>query len=197
MLLGALLAINITETALSDSLVDILRAFISICLVASGNYGINEVLDVEADGQHPQKKLRAIPSGKISSVPVVIISIILYVVGISIVLSSRNIMLAISVSLLLLSGVLYNVKPIRLKDKPYMDFIAESFNNPIRLMVGWYSVATPEKIVPSSFILGFWFLGMFLMASKRFGEYRFFKDKDQLVEYRKSFKHYTVYKIQR
>ena len=195
MLLGALLAINITETDISDSFVGILHAFISICLVASGNYGINEVLDVEADGQHPQKKLRAIPSGKISSAPVVIISIILYAVGISIVLPSRNITLIISVSLLLLSGVLYNVKPLRLKDKPYMDFIAESFNNPIRLMVGWYSVATPDKVVPSSFILGFWFLGMFLMASKRFGEYRFFKDKDQLVEYRKSFKHYTEERI--
>jgi 4-hydroxybenzoate polyprenyltransferase len=36
---------------------------------------------------------------------------------------------------------------------------------------------------------------MFLMASKRFGEYRFFKDKDKLVEYRKSFKHYTEERI--
>lgn len=195
MLLGALLALKITEIGISESFVGILCAFISICLVASGNYGINEVLDVEHDAQHPQKKLRSIPSGKISSMPVVIISIILYIAGLSIVLPLRNTMLIISVFLLLLSGILYNVKPLRLKDKPYMDFIAESFNNPIRLLVGWYSVAPSNKLVPSSFILGFWFLGMFLMASKRFGEYRFFKDKDQLAEYRKSFKHYTEERI--
>ena len=195
MLLGALLAIQITETGISDSYVGILFAFISICLVASGNYGINEVLDAEYDAQHPQKRLRAIPSGKISSTPVVIISIILYIAGVSIVLPLRNTMLIISVFLLILSGILYNVKPLRLKDKPYTDFIAESLNNPIRLLVGWYSVAPSNKLVPSSFILGFWFLGMFLMASKRFGEYRFFKDKDQLVEYRKSFKHYTEERI--
>ncbi len=194
-LLGALLALKITEIGISESFVGILCAFISICLVASGNYGINEVLDVEHDAQHPQKKLRSIPSGKISSMPVVIISIILYIAGLSIVLPLRNTMLIISVFLLLLSGILYNVKPLRLKDKPYMDFIAESFNNPIRLLVGWYSVAPSNKLVPSSFILGFWFLGMFLMASKRFGEYRFFKDKDQLAEYRKSFKHYTEERI--
>ena len=195
MLLGALLALQITEVGISESFVGILCAFISICLVASGNYGINEVLDVEHDAQHPQKKLRSIPSGEISSMPVVIISIILYIAGLSIVLPLRNTMLIISVSLLLLSGILYNVKPLRLKDKPYMDFIAESLNNPIRLLVGWYSVAPSNKLVPSSFILGFWFLGMFLMASKRFGEYRFFKDKDQLAEYRKSFKHYTEERI--
>lgn len=195
MLLGALLAIQITEIGISDSYVGILFAFISICLVASGNYGINEVLDAEYDAQHPQKRLRAIPSGKISSTPVVIISIILYIAGVSIVLPLRNTMLIISVSLLILSGILYNVKPLRLKDKPYMDFIAESLNNPIRLLAGWYSVAPSNKLVPSSFILGFWFLGMFLMASKRFGEYRFFKDKDQLAEYRKSFKHYTEERI--
>lgn len=195
MLLGALLAIHITEIGISDSYVGILFAFISICFVASGNYGINEVLDAEYDAQHPQKRLRAIPSGKISSTPVVIISIILYIVGVSIVLPLRNTMLIISVSLLILSGILYNVKPLRLKDKPYTDFIAESLNNPIRLLVGWYSVAPSNKLVPSSFILGFWFLGMFLMASKRFGEYRFFKDKGQLAEYRKSFKHYTEERI--
>lgn len=191
MLLGALLAIKITGIGISDSYEGILYAFISICLVASGNYGINEVLDVEQDAQHPQKRFRAIPSGKISKTPVVIISIILYACGISIVLPSKNIMLVISVSLLLLSGILYNVRPLRLKDKPYMDFIAESLNNPIRLLVGWYSVAPSNRLVPSSFILGFWFLGMFLMASKRFGEYRFFKNKNKLIEYRKSFKYYT------
>lgn len=195
MLLGALLAIKITEIGISDSFVGILCAFISICLVASGNYGINEVLDAEHDAQHPLKRLRAIPSGKISKTPVIIISIILYMCGISIVLPSKNIILVISVSLLLLSGILYNVKPFRLKDKPYMDFIAESLNNPVRLMVGWYSVAPSDKLVPSSFILGFWFLGMFLMASKRFGEYRFFKSKDKLIEYRKSFKRYTEERI--
>jgi len=203
MLLGALLAIKIVEIGISETFVGILCAFVSICLVASGNYGINEVLDVEHDAKHPLKRHRAIPSGKISRAPVVIISIILYIAGISIVLPFRNIMLVISVSLLLLSGILYNVKPFRLKDKQYMDFIAESFNNPIRLLVGWYSVAPSDKVVPSSFILGFWFLGMFLMASKRFGEYRFFcqeasapgKNKDRLVEYRKSFKHYTEERI--
>ena len=36
-----------------------------------------------------------------------------------------------------LSGVVYNVRPLRTKDLPYLDVLSESFNNPLRLMLGW------------------------------------------------------------
>ncbi len=39
-----------------------------------------------------------------------------------------------------LQGVVYNVPPFRTKDRPYLDVISESINNPIRLTIGWAMV---------------------------------------------------------
>src|SRR5437899_8747044 len=58
-------------------------------------------------------------------------------------------------------------------------------------MIGWYAVAKLSHVVPASLVLGFWFLGMFLMAAKRFGELRFLKDHERAGKYRKSFHYYT------
>jgi decaprenyl-phosphate phosphoribosyltransferase len=41
-------------------------AFVSFCLVASGIYFMNDVVDVKADLQHPTKRLRPIASGLLS-----------------------------------------------------------------------------------------------------------------------------------
>jgi decaprenyl-phosphate phosphoribosyltransferase len=166
-------------------------AFAALCFVASANYGINEVCDVETDKYHPEKQNRSIPSQKVSPIFIITLSVLLYMIGFLLVATLQNAMVSLSLSLLLISGVLYNIKPFRLKDKPYVDFIFEAINNPIRLMVGWYSVAKPSYLVPASLVLGFWFLGMFLMAAKRFGELRFLKDNERAVKYRKSFQYYT------
>lgn len=190
-----LLNIDIHTVFSFSFLSPVVIAFIALCLVASGNYGINEVCDLETDRHHPEKKNRAIPSGKISPVTVCVLSIILYAAGLWLVSTIHNYMLFISLALLLVSGILYNIRPIRLKDKPYLDFTFEAINNPIRLMIGWYAVAKPENLVPASIILGFWFLGIFLMAAKRFGEIRFIEDGGEAAKYRNSFKYYTQEKL--
>jgi 4-hydroxybenzoate polyprenyltransferase len=196
MLAAVILAIKILNinirTVLSFSFIyPVLISFAALCFVASGNYGINEVFDLETDKHHPEKKNRSIPSGKVSPAIIIYLSVFLYIIGFFLISLLNNYMLSISLSLLLISGILYNVKPFRLKDKPYLDFIFEAVNNPIRLMVGWYSVAKPYNLVPASIVLGFWFLGIFLMAAKRFGEIRFIQDKEKAAKYRKSFKYYN------
>lgn len=196
MLAAVILAVKIlnidSRSLLSFSFIyPVLISFTALCLVASGNYGINEVFDLETDRHHPEKKNRSIPSGKISPVTVIVLSVLLYTGGFLLISSINNYMLFISLALLLISGILYNIRPFRLKDKPYVDFIFEAINNPIRLMVGWYAVAKPSNLVPASIVLGFWFLGIFLMAAKRFGEIRFIQDKEKAAKYRNSFKYYT------
>lgn len=196
MVLGVLVAIKVLglhahQVFASHQITLFVVAFTSLCLVASGNYGINEILDAKTDAKHPQKKHRAIPSGRIAIRTVLSISLALYAAGILLVVLTGNLPLIGSVLLLVLSGIVYNVPPIRLKDRAYVDFTAEALNNPIRLMVGWYVIASPSQLVPISFLLAYWFIGVFLMASKRFGEIRLFADTKKAAAYRLSLRHYT------
>ena len=92
-----------------------------------------------------------------------------------------------------LQGVVYNVSPLRTKDKAFLDVISESINNPLRLMIGW-SMIDPNTIPPSSVILTYWSGGAFLMAAKRLSEYREIvasHSKELLAQYRASFATYS------
>src|SRR4051812_660785 len=45
--------------------VKLLLGLLAVCLVSSSNYVINEVLDAPSDLQHPTKRLRPVPSGRV------------------------------------------------------------------------------------------------------------------------------------
>ena len=53
-----------------------LKAFISFCLMASSVYILNDILDVENDRKHPEKRFRPIPSGDIQ-LPIAITAFVL------------------------------------------------------------------------------------------------------------------------
>jgi 4-hydroxybenzoate polyprenyltransferase len=92
-----------------------------------------------------------------------------------------------------LQSIVYNVPPLRTKDKPYVDVISESVNNPLRLTIGW-AMVDPFTLPPSSIILAYWFGGAFLMAAKRYSEYREIVGShgtELLVRYRASFAGYS------
>ena len=93
-----------------------------------------------------------------------------------------------------ISGILYNVKLFRLKDKVYIDVISEAWNNPIRLYLGWFLIKDNLELMPPiSFVLFYFFAGGFLMSAKRLAEIKYFKrygQKNKIIKYRKS---YSVY----
>jgi 4-hydroxybenzoate polyprenyltransferase len=193
MLLGSLIAIKLNNLSFLGPLLSIIIVFLAICLVASGNYGINEAVDADSDAYHPDKKNRAIPSGEIGKFSIIVISIILYILGFVVIFTLHNKILCFSLFLLFVSGMFYNIPPFRLKDVFYVDFIFEALNNPIRLLVGWYAVTS--VIVPASLLFAFWFFGIFLMAAKRFAEIRSIDDLEKAGLYRKSLKYYTEEKL--
>ena len=49
-------------------------------------------------------------------------------------------------------GILYNVEPIRTKDRAYVDVLSESINNPLRFLLGWSAIVS-DVLPPSSVLL--------------------------------------------
>lgn len=167
----------------------IFLAFVALCFASSANYVINEWLDRSFDRLHPLKKYREAAQADLS--PTAISFQYLLLISITVVISlSLNTWINLFLATLLIMGVLYNVRPIRLKDRFCVDVVSESVNNPIRLAIGWYSVASAEP-VPASAFLSFWGLGIFLMALKRYSEMRVVGDKALLSLYRPSFARWT------
>ncbi|MDH3691456.1 MAG: UbiA prenyltransferase family protein [Gammaproteobacteria bacterium] len=167
----------------------VVLALLAIGLVASSNYVINEILDAPNDALHPVKKNRPVPSGLIDKRLGYVEWLGLAVLGFAISASLGGRFVAVA-AVLWIMGFLYNVPPIRLKDKPYLDVLSESANNPLRLLVGWYA-AGMTQIPPASLVAAYWMIGAFFMSVKRFAEFRRIGDVKVAAQYRASFAHYT------
>jgi 4-hydroxybenzoate polyprenyltransferase len=58
-----------------------LAAFVCFCALSSAAYLVNDVMDVEADRQHPSKRLRPIAAGQVSTHLAIGMAIVLAIVG--------------------------------------------------------------------------------------------------------------------
>jgi 4-hydroxybenzoate polyprenyltransferase len=168
-----------------------LGMLVAVC-IASANYVINEYLDRDFDRHHPTKSHRRAVRHALRGSVVFFEWAALLSLGLTCAYLASATMLVVA-CLFALQGVVYNVPPIRAKDKPYLDVISESINNPLRLLIGW-AMVDPTTLPPSSIILSFWFGGAFLMAVKRYSEYREVvasHGREILVRYRASFAGYS------
>lgn len=168
---------------------NLLLGLLAVGLIASANYTINEWLDGEFDRYHPIKHTRPTVQGLIEARYVYLQWMLFALVGLSIgwTLSVQFFVAAI---LLLIMGLIYNVKPTRSKDRQYLDVLSESVNSPLRLMLGW-AIVLPNELAPSSMLLSYWMGGAYLMAVKRYAEYRLIDDPSRAALYRRSFGRYS------
>jgi 4-hydroxybenzoate polyprenyltransferase len=162
---------------------------LAACFVASSNYVLNEVLDAPYDRLHPSKHARPVPSGQVS-VPLAYVQwLVLMVIGIGLAwLVSTP--LVVTLMALWIMGLVYNVRPVRTKDLPYLDVVSESINNPLRFLAGWF-IINPVAVPPLSLLLSYWAVGCYFMGIKRFAEYRDISDPVRAAGYRKSFGYYN------
>ena len=198
MLPGVVLALSMNREILETNsflklFLIIIIGFISTSLIASANYTINEWLDAEFDKHHPTKSSRAAPQGMLKARYVYAQYIILAIIGLSAASTINSTFLFLALFLLLM-GVFYNVSPFRSKDKPYLDVLSESINNPIRLALGW-SVLLPDSLPPLSALMCYWMGGAYLMAIKRYAEYRLIDNPVVAANYRASFSKYNEEKL--
>jgi len=189
MLPGTALALVFDSVNYSDALTATILALVALCLAASANYVINEWLDAETDQFHPVKKDRPAVSGVLA--PGLVYGEYLVLAAASLMTASLiNQTLLAAIAIFLFMGLTYNVRPLRAKDRVYLDVLTESVNNPLRLIVGW-SALVASAMPPSSILLSYWMGGAFLMAVKRYAEYRMIGDPARAAAYRASFRDYT------
>lgn len=166
-----------------------LLALLAAGLVASSNYVINEILDAPRDAVHPVKRRRPVPAGKVVLRWAYVEWVVLAAAGLALSWALGNAFFVCAAALWVM-GCVYNIPPLRTKDRPYLDVLSESVNNPLRLLMGWYA-AGMIVVPPVSLIAAYWMVGAFFMAVKRFAEYRRIGDPTVAHSYRTSFKHYT------
>jgi len=167
----------------------ILISVFATCLVASSNYVLNEIQDAEFDKIHPKKKFRPIPSDRVILSIAYFEWVLFGVIG-SLLAATVNRPFFYTIIAFLIAGIIYNVKPFRAKDIPYLDVLSESINNPLRLLLGWFTFV-PNQFPSVSLLISYWMIGAFFMAIKRFAEIRYLNDEQIAGSYRKSFNHYT------
>ena len=190
---GIALAAVLSDVTLPSLLWVTCKALAAACLIASANYVINEWLDAPFDAHHPLKRQRPAACGQVKAPLVYLEYALLASAGLAVAYTIGRGFLAAS-GLLLVMGIVYNVRPLRFKELPYLDVLSESLNNPIRLVMGW-SAVIHDALPPSSILLAFWMGGAFLMAVKRFAEYRFIDDPLRAGDYRRSFSFYSEDKL--
>ncbi len=161
--------------------------------ISTANYIVNEIVDLAFDVHHPSKRWRPLVQGEIRKGPFALIGVFLILLCLSLAPILFDASFLISLASLLAAGIVYNVKPIRTKDIPFLDSISESANNPIRFFIGWFALAPGGHIPPLSLLLSWWAFGNFLMVAKRLSEFRFLKEK--AGDYRTSQKKYTKNKL--
>jgi decaprenyl-phosphate phosphoribosyltransferase len=186
---GTIVAAFASGTALTTFGLDLLLGIASLCCIASANYVINEWLDAPFDRFHPLKRARPSVSMRLD------VRVVWGIYGLW-TLAGMSLAAAVSASATLpaaalwLQGLAYNVSPLRTKDIPYVDVLSESINNPIRLLMGWV-VVVDAYWPPWSLVLAYWMLGAFLMAIKRYAEFRFIGSAEIAGLYRRSFRSYS------
>jgi decaprenyl-phosphate phosphoribosyltransferase len=187
---GIVVALSVDRARLASwSWTHFALGMLAICLIASSNYVLNEILDAPFDRLHPTKSNRAVPSGRVNVAWAYVQWIALMVVGLALGLLISK-LFTLTLLALWVMGCIYNISPIRSKDLPYVDVLSEAINNPLRMLAGWYLAGT-TLLAPTSLLLSYWMVGCYFMAIKRFAEFRDIGDHHRSASYRKSFAFYN------
>ncbi|BDR83736.1 phosphoribose diphosphate:decaprenyl-phosphate phosphoribosyltransferase [Clostridium tetani] len=137
-------------------------AFVLFCLTSSAVYVLNDIVDLEKDKLHPDKKKRPLPSGMISKKNAIILDIVLIITMVS--CSYNNIKVFAILLGYLIMNILYSFK---LKNIVIIDVMIITLGFVMRVEVG--SFATGVVISPW-LLLCTMLLSLFLAINKRKSE---------------------------
>lgn len=164
-------------------------AFVALCVVSSGAYFINDVVDAGSDRRHPTKRLRPIARGELSEQQGSLIGALLLVAGCCFAYFAGDLDLALVVACYVAIALSYT---FIFRAMPLLDIVAIAGGFLIRAITGGVATAVT---------LSMWFLmvasfgSLFIATGKRYAELRELGDRDAvqrstLLEYSESFLRY-------
>jgi 4-hydroxybenzoate polyprenyltransferase len=161
-----------------------LLTFVLFCLTSSSVYILNDIVDIEKDRCHPEKKNRPLPSGKVSKTSAIFLDIfiIIFVSYISYIYIDVKI-LAIFL-LYFITNIFYSFK---LKNVVIIDVMIITFGFVLRVASG--SIATNVQISPWLFLCTI-LLSLFLALNKRKSEIIMLQDNSS--SHRKILEEYSI-----
>lgn len=158
--------------------------FILFCFTSSSIYVLNDIVDIEKDRCHPDKKNRPLPSGRVSKKQAIILDFFI----VCAVLFFSYMYLSIKVSAILISYILINVAYcFKLKNIVIIDVMVITFGFVLRVESG--SLATGVQVSSWLFLCTI-LLSLFLALNKRKSEIITLKDKSG--SHRKILEEYSV-----
>ena len=154
------------DRQLSDltALIITFTGFIIFCLLSSSVYLINDVLDVEADRQHPQKKFRPIASGRLPIQIAITSAVLIVLVTIPLAFILSPLFGSIVLSYLLINLAYSNW----LKHVPLIDVLIIALGFVLRV-AGGVSLITVERFSPWLYVCTT-LLALYFGFGKRRGE---------------------------
>lgn len=137
--------------------------FVALACAASGGYLLNDLLDLEADRHHPQKRHRAFAAGDLP----LSLALLLMPVLFSLALLLGAAVSATGLSLVAVYIVMSALYSLVLKKVPILDVLILAGLYSVRIMVGAVAGGTPESTALLEFST---FLFFSLALVKRYGE---------------------------
>lgn len=138
-------------------------AFIAFCLISSATYVINDLRDLDADREHPLKRLRPVASGELSPRLAVVIAAVLAVAALALALSVNIGLLAI----VLCYFAFTTTYTLYLKNEPVIELVLLAMGFLLRAIAGGVASDLP---ISQWFLIVAGFGSLFMAAGKRYSE---------------------------
>jgi len=139
------------------------------CILSSGTYILNDIVDLESDQKHPLKKNRPIASGKVSIGSAQFLSIALITAGLGTALMMDNGFFMVC-ALYVLTMAAYS---LFLKQIPVIDVLTVAFGFFLRVFAGSFIAGTP---ISALLVLTTIFTALFISFAKRRAEVTLLSD---------------------
>lgn len=147
----------------SDYFLISLKGFFVFCLASSFIYIINDIVDLEADANHPKKKKRPLPSGRISKNNAMILSAVILIILVALTFTTNR-----SFNFFLLGFVVLNILySFYFKHIVILDVFSIAAGFSIRVLAGAAIISVP---ISDWLILTTMFISLFLGVMKRHSE---------------------------